>query len=182
MISPVKRKSGVTTLFQLLLVVGFLSFMWFSFGQNVLAPRAQSGVPKQWGEMVLASSTGGSEALTQINKLHGTNIELVSAYIAEYAHSSPYHNVRATVWVGKAENPAAAAELVKRMQEAIGKGGTPFTNLQRLTLGGNEVFQVSGSGGEHFFYNSNKTEGQVVWLTIQAPDAISIMEEAMDTF
>ena len=121
--------------------------VWFSFEQNVLAPQKQLGVPEQLGMLELIGSIEGSEALAQIGRLHGTDIELVSAYIAEYA----YGNERVTIWVGRAESSNAGAELIKRMLQAIGKGDSGFTNLQRLTIAEHEVFRVDGPGGEHFF-------------------------------
>ena len=51
------------------------------------------GVPEQLGTLELIGSSEGSEALAQISRLHGTDIELVSAYIVEYAHG----NERVTV-------------------------------------------------------------------------------------
>ncbi len=152
--------------------------MWFSFGQNVLAPQKQPGVPEQLGTLELIGSIEGSEALAQIGRLHGTDIKLVSAYIVEYAHG----NERVTVWVGRAESSNAGAELIKRMLQAIEKGGSGFTNLQRLTIAGHEVFRVDGPGGEHFFYNSREPREVVVWLTVEAADALPILEQVLKTF
>ncbi len=152
--------------------------VWFSFGQNVLAPQKQTGVPEQLGTLELIGSVEGSEALAQIGRLHGTDIKLVSAYIAEYAHG----NERVTVWVGKAESSNAGAELIKRMLQAIEKGGSGFTNLQRLTIAGHEVFRVDGPGGEHFFYNSREQQDRVVWLTVEVADALPILEQALKNF
>ncbi len=152
--------------------------VWFNFGQNVLAPQKQSGVPEQLGTLELISSSEGSEALAQIGRLHGTDIKIVSAYIAEYA----YGTERATVWVGRAESSNAGAELIKRMLQAIEKGGSGFTNLQRLTITDHEVFRVDGPGGEHFFYNSRESREAVVWLAVEAADTLPILEQVLKTF
>ncbi len=152
--------------------------VWFSFGQNVLAPQKQLEVPEQLGTLELIGSIEGSEALAQIGRLHGTDIKLVDAYIAEYAHGTE----RVTVWVGRAESSNAGAELIKRMLQAIEKGGSGFTNLQRLTITDHEVFRVEGPGGEHFFYNSREPREAVVWLTVEAADALPILEQVLKTF
>ena len=167
------------------MVAGFLVALWFSFGQNVLGTAKPSGVPERLGTLELISAIEGSEALTQINRLHGTDIDLVSAYIAEYVHAStPYHsgNERLTVWVGGVEDSAAAAELIRMMIEGIEKGDAGFSNLQRLTIAGHEVFRVDGPGGEHFFYNSEKSGERVVWLTVEADDTLSILGQVVETF
>ncbi len=165
-------------LFQLFIVVGVLAVVWLSFGQNVLAPQKQTGVPEHLGTLELISTIEGSEALAQISRLHGTDIKLVSAYIVEYAND----NERVIVWVGRAESSNTGAELIKRMLQAIEKGGSGFSNLQRLTIADHEVFRVDGPGGEHFFYNSREPREAVVWLTVEAADALSILEQVVKTF
>ena len=152
--------------------------VWFSFGQNVLAPQKQPDVPEQLGNLKLVGSVEGSEALAQITELHGTNIEMVSAYIAEYVHG----NERVSVWVGRTKSGSAGAALTERMLQAIEKGNSGFGNLQRLTIGDQEVFQVDGPGGEHFFYNSKEQQGKVVWLIVEATDALPILKEALKSF
>ena len=152
--------------------------MWFSFGQNVLAPQKQLGVPERLGTLELIGSVEGSKALAQIQRLHGTDIELVSAYIVEYAHG----NERSAIWVGITESRDAAAGLTRRMIEGIEKGDSGFNNLQRLTIAGHEVFRVDGPGGEHFFYISREQRERVVWLTVKATDVLPILEQALKNF
>ncbi|MBI2305053.1 MAG: hypothetical protein HYU86_09970 [Chloroflexi bacterium] len=185
MVARKKRRSGLS-LFQVLLAVGFLSFAWFSFGQNVLAPPEQLRVPERLGTMELIRKVEGSEAMAQITKLHGVNIELETAYIADYAQGQD----RVTAWVGRAESKDAALELLKRMSSGIERGGSGFGNLQRLTVAGQEVFQAQGPDGKHFFYNPQKQSpygsweprDEVVWLTIEASDAMPIVEQAVKAF
>jgi hypothetical protein len=176
-IPKTKKRRGLV-LFQLLVVVGFLAAVWFSFGHNVLAPQRQMDAPERLGTLELVGSIAGAEAMAQLSKLHGTDIELVSAYIAQYARGDE----RGTVWVGSAESGDAAAELTRRMVQGIERGGTGFTNLQRLTIAGHEVFRVDGPGGDHFFYHSGKRRERVVWLTVEAADALPILEQVVKTF
>jgi hypothetical protein len=177
--APVRRrKRRGPVLFQLLLVAGFLALVWFSFGQNVLAPSKQAGVPERLGSLKLIRSIEGPEALAQVRKLHGGDVGLVSAYIVHYAADGD----RATVWIGTGESGDAAAELTRQMVKAIEEGDTSFSHPQRLSIAGQEVFQVEGPGGEHFFYNSTKLRERVVWLTIEAADARSLLERAVKIF
>lgn len=173
-----KKKRRGSLLVQLAIIAGLLGVVWFSFGQNVLAPSEQLGVPERLGALELIGSIDGPEALAQITELHGIDIELVSAYIADYA----YGNERATVWVSVTESSAAGAELTRRMFLAIEDGGSPFSNPRRLSIAVREVFQVDGPGGEHFFYNPVESGEDVVWLSVEAVDALAIMEEALRIF
>lgn len=116
--------------------------------------------------------------MTQINRLHGTSIELVNAYIAEYG----FDNAHATVWVGRTESSKDGAELTMRMIEAIGKGNSGFSNIRRLAIAEQEVFQVDGPDGEHFFFNSRENGKDVIWLTVEAADTRSVLEEVLEVF
>ena len=135
-------------------------------------------VPEWLGDLQLVGSVEGSEALARIGRLHGTDIELVSAYIVEYAHGRE----RGTVWVGRVESREAAAELTRRMIDGIEKEGSVFSNLQRLIIAGHEIFRVDGPGGEHFFYSSKEQPERVVWLTVEAADVLPVLEQALKTF
>ncbi len=152
--------------------------VWFSFGQNVLAPQKQPDVPDQLRNLKLVGSVEGSEALAQIKELHGIDIEMESAYIAEYVHD----NERVIVWFSRTKSGSAGAALTERMLQAIERGDSVFGNLQRLTIGDQEVFQVDGPGGEHFFYNSKEQQENVVWLIVEATDALPILKEAFKSF
>jgi hypothetical protein len=68
------------------------------------------------------------------------------------------------------------------MMEGLENGGSGFNNLQRLTIADHEVFQVDGAGGEHFFYTSREQRERVVWLTIEAADALPILEQVVKAF
>ncbi len=177
-----KRNKSHAFLFQVLIVLGLLTAVWFSFGQNVLAPQKQTEAPKRLGALKLGSSTTGAEALAQVSQLHGTEIEMASAYIADYTGV----NERVTVWVGTANGSEAATSLLERMVSGISDGNQSFSNLKRIVINqgyhGHEIYQVSGPGGEHFFYISKKANQRVVWLTIAAPDALAIVEQALNTF
>lgn len=68
------------------------------------------------------------------------------------------------------------------MVTGIERGGSGFSNPQRLTIAGHEVFQVQGPGGKHFFCNSGEVRESVVWLTIEAANAMLLLEQAVNTF
>lgn len=152
--------------------------MWFSFGQNVLAPREQLHLPERLGTLQLVGSSAGPEAMARVDRLHGTDIQLTGAYIVEYADG----NERLSVWVGEGASSDDAAELIRRMAVAIDEGDSGFGNLQKLTIVGHEVFQVNGPGGQHFFYQSARANKQVVWLIIDAADALPIVENTLLNF
>ncbi len=182
-ITQVKRRRRSPGVFYLFIAIGLVVAVGLSFGLNVLVPRMQRDAPERLGNLELIGIVRGAEAMTQLNRLHGLDINLADAFVAVYTHSSPYHgNSHATIWVGRVESTEAASRLTQRMVDSINEGGSAFNNLQRLTVADHEVFQVDGSGGRHFFYNSQKQREAVVWLTIEADDPLPILKEALNKF
>ncbi|HLB28142.1 MAG TPA: hypothetical protein VJK47_02905 [Dehalococcoidales bacterium] len=181
-------KKSRSSLLQLTIVGAILAAIALSFGLNVLSQGAPAGVPSKLADMKLNKNSyvEGAQALARVNQLHGTAINLMSAYIAEYSHDfNPYHTDRArvTVWVGTAGSNDAATQLLNRMVSGIGNGNEMFGNMQQLNLDGDAVYQVSGAGGDHFFYQSRKSPDRVIWLTIaEAGNTMSIVEQALDEF
>ncbi len=166
-----------------MIAIGLVAAIGLSFGLNVLVPRMQRDAPERLGNMELIDTFRGAEAMAQVNRLHGLDIDLADAFVATYTHDSPYHgNSHTTVWVGRAESVEAASRLTQRMVDSISKGDSVFNNFQRLTVADLEVFQVDGPGGRHFFYSSQKQREAVVWVTIEADDPLSILTEALNKF
>ncbi len=174
---PEKKKRRGLLLFQIFVVIGFLAAMWISFGQNVLAPQ-NSAAPEQWQKLALVSTIEGDEALSSVSRLHGTEIILKSAYIAEYAGDTG----RATAWVSRAVNEEEARKLLDMMVRGIARGGAGFSNMQQKTIVNQEVFQVDGPGGAHFFYIPGGQREKVIWLTVNAADVLPILETAIKIF
>ena len=185
---PRKRKTS-TLVLQLAMLGVFLAVVWVVFGQTVLAPQSQgASVPDRLGNMDLVTSVSGDEALAQVDQLHGTGIDLLSARIVEYAGNKE----SATVWMGRAESQEAATKLLSEMVGGITRGGSGFSNVRGIKVGTHDVYQVDGPGGNHFFYQSmdpgTSVYGRVgsgtgvVWLTVQASDARRLLEEAMNSF
>lgn len=166
-------------LVQVGLVAVLVGLVWYGFGSNVLKPGNQPVMPSHLGRLELQHSSEGKEAMAQVDKLHGTGISLVNAYIGEYSNRG---DDRVTVWVGEAANMDAAASLLQMMVDGIKRGGAGFSNLRQVTVAGRDVWQVDGPGGKHFFYGSGKPDRRVVWLTIQASDAAPPLELAVKIF
>lgn len=152
---------------------------------NQPAPTINVGavVPAAFVGMNRTSYTQGVQALTDINKLHDATISFSGGFSAVYTNTFP--SLTVSVWVGVAANSTEAATLVKQMNDFIVKGGTSFSNPQTVTVAGQTVYQVQGPGGTNYFYQSNIYPTNVVWLTIQAPDAAqsnSLLQSALQTF
>lgn len=172
-----KRRRG-PLFFQVLVVAGLLAMVWLSFGQNVLSPAPETAAPEKLLTLELVNVVEGGEALSRVDRLHGSEIDLVSAYIADYARGAD----GATVWVGLAADAETAAELLEMMVRGIRRGGTGFGNLREVNVRGQTVFQVEGPGGDHFFYVPAGEREKVIWLTVNAAEAGPVLEESLKVF
>lgn len=168
-------------LFQVVIFVAVLGLVGYGFTKFVLAPpESSSGAPQYVGSLKLASLVEGTEAQSQINRLHGTSISLENAFIAEY--QPPYGGEHLMVWVGEAGSEAAAVDLINRMVEGINRGGAGFSNPRQVQVAGHDVWQADGTGGSFYFYKSLETGGRVVWLTIKASNSAALLERAVREF
>lgn len=171
---------GRLRLFQVLIFVAVLGLVAYGFGRYVLAPPESSTAPQYVGSLKLASLVEGTEALSQINKLHGTNINLENAFIAQY--QPPYGGDHLMVWVGEASSEAAADALINRMVEGIKRGGAPFSNPRQIQVAGYDIWQTDGTGGNFYFYKSPEHGNRVVWLSIEGKGGAALLESAVKGF
>jgi hypothetical protein len=169
-------------LYQVMIFAALLGLVGYGFSRFVLSPaQSSSGVPQFVGALGLINSVEGKEALTEINKLHGTGISLTSAYIADY--EGRYGGTHMKVWAGEAGSPDAAEALITQMVNGINRGGSPFSSPKKVKIAGHEVWQADGAGGSFFFYRSGDPSDRVVWLTINGGgDPLSLVESALRTF
>lgn len=176
----IRREKRRLPLFQVIIFVAVLGLVAYGFGRYVLAPPESSTAPQYVGLLKLTSLVEGTEALSQINKLHGTSISLENAFIAEY--QPPYAGEHLMVWVGEAGSEAAAEALINRMVEGIKRGGAGYSNPRQVQVAGHDIWQTDGTGGNFYFYKSPAHGNRVVWLTIEGKGGAALLELAVKTF
>lgn len=175
-IAPVRKHSRQSRrrrslVIQLGLVVALIVGIWVSWqaGQH----PSSAAVPQHLGALHLVSSITGDEAKAQISKLHGVQIDLHEAYIAEYTGAG----VQVTAWVSEAGSGADAAWLLRRMLDGIRDGNPMFSNLQQQAVDGSEVYSVDSSDGKkHYFYRDDM---KLVWLQVTAAEPLPVVRTAL---
>ena len=179
-----KRRS---VLLQIGIVSVLVAVIIISATFNSIDASKNTTVPEYVSNMKLDNYTNGTQALAQMNQLHFTDIDMISAYIAEYSNkSNPYSEEKTgmIVWAGVSRSYDDASELLNRMVDRIDSSTTSaFESTKKLTFAGTEVYQVSGPGGDHYFYHSQKSPDTVIWLIIQnIGDTIALVEQALNLF
>ncbi len=126
------------------------------------APAVLAGV-------YLLDVTTGPAALTSMESLHGTGIGLKDGWIAAYDQGG-------VLWVGEAENAAAAQELTDRMTEGILDGNPMFRHLGTESFGGVTAHKVTDGMTLHYYYGRGN---KVFWISVPAQSGPEFVEEAI---
>ncbi|MBF8266549.1 MAG: hypothetical protein HW388_57 [Dehalococcoidia bacterium] len=136
-------------------------------------PQA-SAIPEEIGGFRLLSTVEGPQALQMVAGLHQEGSpQLTEARVAYYEQGG-------VVWAGTATSPDAAREQLEAMAQAIGEGGTPFSNLRELSLAGRRVFTVSDGNNAHYFFF--QSDAQVIWITPPGDSGTFFVEAALREF
>jgi hypothetical protein len=69
--------------------------------------------------------------------------------------------------------------IVEAMAQAIGNGGTPFSNLREISLTGRRVFTVTDSNSAHYFFQSG---AKVIWIAPPGDSGPPFVETALRKF
>lgn len=138
-----------TLVFAVLVAVGVAAGLWSAAGN-----RASTPAPTQLAGYNLVQAVSGPQAVDDVSRLHGTDIEIVDAWIGHYEGGGE-------VWVAQASSEAKARELVDDMVTDIQDGGSPFRGLARQQFRGMPVYAVEDWRQIHYFYQRGT---QVVWV------------------
>jgi hypothetical protein len=108
-------------------------------------------------DLPLRSHLFGPRAAEEISRLHRGTFRLTGAAIATYGDGA------AIVWVGSAEDVAGADKLISQMTQSIARSNTPFTPLGERRFRDVTVYELTGMGQTHFFF---QVDDRVYWLAV----------------
>ncbi|MEK7809854.1 MAG: hypothetical protein AAB571_12330 [Chloroflexota bacterium] len=144
---------------KLIIVVGALLFLasagYWAYTEVLPRPKPIS-VPEAVAGVQVTQKISGADAVTEVTLVHGKEFPMTSGVIAIYGDSA------ATVWVSSSAQNTIAAQMVQAMTNKIAEGRSPFTSPQARQLNGRRVYELSGMGQQHFYFQSGKL---VIWLT-----------------
>ncbi len=155
----------VTLVFGLLVLVAVGAGLW-----SATADQETSPAPTELAGYRLVWSVVGPQAIAEVNSLHGTDIDIVDAWIGHYQEGG-------AVWVAQATSEAKAREMLDEMVLRIKDGGSPFRGLTRREFQGMPLYSVRDARQAHFFYQSGV---QVVWLATPPGAEEAFLAKALD--
>lgn len=134
-----------------------------------------ANIPHKVGDFDLVGLSTGEEAISNISRLHGTGIDIVDAYIAEYANPAGDAFV---LWVSESRDEEEATMLFDVMDEKM-PNSPMFQNRAEVTFAGQRVIYVTGAGMENYYWATGLIN---YWVGIHQGDDEQIMNLVIDNF
>lgn len=163
-----RRVFWVQLILVLIIVVGIV---WAFAGNR---QEAEDAIPHKIGDLTLATSVTGPEALAQIEQLHGKGVGITGGYMAQYKG----RGAEMMVWVGKTDTAATAQKLLALMTERIRAGNQTFTPPTEIYIERTTVYRTTGIGQQHYYYQKG---AQVIWLAITSAEPELLVKAALGT-
>lgn len=133
-------------------------------------PVPEELFPASIAEMIRVDSLSGESAIESVSQLHGTNINVSTAYIASY---QGLDNQSMSIWYSEAKNEKDAKALFQVMDEKM-PNSQVFKNLQTIKINNMEFRSVTGMDLQHYYWQTGK---RVIWIAIGAPDSSSVLKQ-----
>lgn len=132
---------------------------------------AKLNLPSQVAGLPLVEQRHGSEAIVEINRLHGLDFPLDGGAVGVYGEGGG-----AVLWVSETADQALASQLVEDMRAKIAEGRSPFRPLGERFAGERRVYELVGLGQRHFYFQAGEL---VVWLAAEESLAEAALGEAL---
>ena len=69
--------------------------------------------------------------------------------------------------------------LFAAMRERIALGRSPFTPIGERSIAGRTVYELTGMGQQHFYFQSGRL---VIWLAVDPPAAEPVLQAVLDFY
>lgn len=138
---------------------------------------ASAPLPSALDGLEQIEASYGEEALAGIRQMHGQDFDLTSGAIGTYAAQGASSS--ATLWVSGVASEAGAEALAAAMRERIALGQSPFTPLGERTIAGHTVYELTGMGQQHYYFQSDKL---VIWLAVDPSVAESVLQATLNFY
>ena len=158
---------GIQVVMGLVLIVAVARGLWASAQQAGLGSPA---IPQAIAGLRLESAMTGQEAMEELRRLHGKDVQLAGGWIGHYENG-------ATIWVGETDSAAQASQLVDAMTQRIRAGNPYFKDLQSQQVGAIMVFSVVGQGQLHYYYQRGN---KVVWVAAPPGRKVAFLQAALN--
>ncbi len=159
------KKSLTLIILTLVGAVYFFSVAAGSGSQHFTFPARMAGLE-------LRHSSQGEEAIAEISRLHGKEIEMKNGYVARYESD----RTKATLYISEFESENQARQQIELMKKKIEKGSKGFAHFRELEVEERTLYLVLGFGQIHYFYLD---PNRVIWLAADPSVAELVLKAAL---
>lgn len=142
---------------------------------QALDPETEKLFPSQLAQMKRIELISGEEALNSVSMLHGKDIPMKQAYVANYQDDG---NRQMTIWYSETNNPQDAQVLFQSMDEKMPKTNA-FKDYKTVSLDNRDYKFVTGMGQDHYFWLIGN---RVLWLAVQGSDSLNVLKEVIPLY
>jgi len=147
-----------------------LGLLWALAIQRVSDPQVEA-LPPSLAGLALRSAGYGAEAVAEVARLHRAQFPLTTGAVGIYGPQA-----EATVWAAGTLSGLMARDMLKQMEESISQGNSPFAPVGMSALDGRPVFELTGMGQTHYYFQSG---ARVVWVAASPDVAGAALREAL---
>lgn len=166
------KKCLMVFTFAIILVLGGIIFSssQFTFEKN----KENDKFPQNFAGMQRIQLYSDAQAIDDISKLHGKNIELKQGYVVSYQGDRQVMRL----WLSLSPTPAKAQELFQVMDEKM-KYSQVFSGRKKLPIDNVDVVYVYGMDMANYYY---VIDNRVYWFAISGENSLQTLRQALKTF
>lgn len=152
----------------LFLLVGATGFAFYT---QALGQPAPASLPDNFAGLPLTQRNTGSQAVSELVRLHGEELSLTSGAVGRYGAEA-----QATIWVSGVSFSFMASRTVNAMRDRIAEGRSPFTPAGKRNDGRRVIYELEGMGQKHYYFQSKNS---VIWLVVENALAEPALEQTL---
>jgi len=136
-----------------------------------LSDPAAEDLPPSLAGLALRSAGYGAEAVAEVARLHSKQFPLTTGAVGNYGPQT-----EVSVWATGTLSGFLARAMLNQMGESIAQGDSPFDPVGMSAIGGRPVYELTGMGQTHYYFQSG---ARVVWVAASPEVASTALREAL---
>lgn len=129
--------------------------------------------PKNIAGLSLTTYSEGQNAIKDINKLHGKEIQIKDGYVLTYKGNDK----KATIWVSDSGSRGEADLLLSQMAQRLKNDSKLFAHYLETEIKKSKIYSVVGMGQKHFFFQKGI---RLFWIAADFQIADLLLNEFLE--
>lgn len=160
-----------------ILLVGMAFVVYFSLAYTAKPTLKAENFPHTLAGLELTGAPlTGPAAAEEISKLHGTDIPVQNAYLAQYGKGEQ----KVFIWIAEGATVEEAGKLLLAMDQKMPTNKV-FTDYRQVQGGGDTFYYVRGLGMDNYYFQDGR---RVYWVALAniPGDSFALVQQIRRTF